>query len=90
MIRFRPAALILRFFGAGAGFGTASAFFISAQRFRCAAAIRFRAAALIVRFFGVAGPESTSADFSGRLSGTAIKALPRLGHLLFNLRSPAL
>ena len=62
-MRLRPAALILRFFGAGAGFGTASAFFISAQRFRCAAAIRFRAAALIVRFFGVAAPESTAADF---------------------------
>jgi len=43
MIRFRPAALIRRFFGAGAGFRHASAFFISAQRFRCAAAIRLRA-----------------------------------------------
>jgi hypothetical protein len=55
MIRLRPAALIRRFFGAGAGFDVAYDFFISAQRFRCASAIRRRTAALRVRFLRTSG-----------------------------------
>jgi len=51
MIRFRPAALIFRFLTGAAS--SACAFFNSAHRFRCAAAIRIRAAALIDRFFGI-------------------------------------
>jgi hypothetical protein len=73
-IAFRPAAVILRFFGAGLDWGAlffvsadrdagAAAFFtlIAAQRRRAASAIALRPAAVSLRFFGV-GAEAEAAE----------------------------
>jgi hypothetical protein len=83
IMRFRPAALSLRFFlgavFAGATFGC----FIAAQRFCCAALIFARVAALNFRLFRAggalpAGAPSAAAALGGRpLRGTPIPSMDR-------------